>query len=111
MRNAERAVADFEKSGMAAKRIDGVKIDTLEGRMPGRTPGVGGGRGFGGDLIRPEPSLPVGSAKIAFGSGSGKQGNRHGKHGMGLTARSIHGLLDLPSISFHPPGETAKGKT
>jgi hypothetical protein len=26
----------------------------------------------------------------------------------GFTARSIHGLLDLPSISFHQPGETAK---
>jgi hypothetical protein len=34
-------VADFEKSGMAAKRIDGVKIDTLKGRMPGRTPNAG----------------------------------------------------------------------
>lgn len=29
----------------------------------------------------------------------------------GFTARSIHGILSLPSISFRQPGEMAKGKT
>ena len=48
MRNAERAVADFEKSGMAAKCIDGVKTDTLKGRMPGRTTGLGEGEDLEG---------------------------------------------------------------
>ncbi len=28
----------------------------------------------------------------------------------GFTARSIHGILSLPSISFRQPGEMAKGK-